>query len=138
VRTRHTLKPMAPTCAESPEGFSIISLLPLCVYKETGILLPNNQRQHRTSHASKDVLPLRICANDCAPSQPLGQTVLGWIQSPLPTVCAYMWCHGRSFSSYSPTRTTHSRVTCVFLDVWMFWVTTSALSALPSWSRLVL
>jgi len=28
---------------------------------ETGILLPNNQRQHRTSHAPKDVLPLRIC-----------------------------------------------------------------------------
>ena len=25
--------------------------------KETGILLPNNQRQHRTSHAPKDVLP---------------------------------------------------------------------------------
>ena len=24
---------------------------------ETGILLPNNQRQHRTSHAPKDVLP---------------------------------------------------------------------------------
>ena len=38
---------------------------------ETGILLPNNQRQHRTSHAAKDVLPLRICANYCAPCQPL-------------------------------------------------------------------
>ena len=24
---------------------------------ETGILLPNNQRQHRTSHAPKDLLP---------------------------------------------------------------------------------
>ena len=36
---------------------------------ETGILLPNNQRQHRTSHAPKDVLPLRICANYCAPCQ---------------------------------------------------------------------
>ena len=31
------------------------------------MLLPNNQRQHRTSHAPKDVLPLRICANYCAP-----------------------------------------------------------------------
>ena len=30
---------------------------------ETGISLPNNQRQHRTSHAPKDVLPSRICAN---------------------------------------------------------------------------
>ena len=29
---------------------------------ETGSVLPNNQRQHRTSHAPKDVLPLRICA----------------------------------------------------------------------------
>jgi len=29
---------------------------------ETGISFPNNQRQHRTSHAPKDVLPLRICA----------------------------------------------------------------------------
>jgi len=36
---------------------------------ETGIVLPNNQRQHRTSHAPKDVLPLRICANYCAPWQ---------------------------------------------------------------------
>ena len=27
--------------------------------------MPNNQRQHRTSHAPKDVLPLRICANYC-------------------------------------------------------------------------
>ena len=39
--------------------------LVLCA--ETGVLLPNNQRQHRTSHAPKDVLPLRICANYCAP-----------------------------------------------------------------------
>ena len=40
---------------------------------ETSILLPNNQRQHRTSHARKDVLPLRICANYCAPCpQPAG------------------------------------------------------------------
>ena len=39
--------------------------------RETGILLPNNQRQHRTSHAPKDVLPLRICAIYSAPCQPL-------------------------------------------------------------------
>ena len=38
---------------------------------EHGISLPNNQRQHRTSHAPKDVLPLRICANYCAPCQRL-------------------------------------------------------------------
>ena len=35
------------------------------------MLLPNNQRQHRTSHAPKDVLPFRICADNCAPCQPL-------------------------------------------------------------------
>ena len=29
--------------------------------RETGILLPNNQCPHRTSHAPKDVLSLRIC-----------------------------------------------------------------------------
>ena len=38
--------------------------------RETGILLPNNQRHHHTPHAPKDVLPLRICANYCAPCQP--------------------------------------------------------------------
>ena len=31
--------------------------------------MPNNQRQHRTSHAPKGVLPVRICANYCAPCQ---------------------------------------------------------------------
>ena len=30
---------------------------------ETGILVPNNQRQYRTSHAPKDVLPLRRPVN---------------------------------------------------------------------------
>jgi len=53
--------------------------------RETGILLPNNQRQHRTSHAPKDVLPLRICANYCAPCQPLLRAFSGWIRSPPPT-----------------------------------------------------
>ena len=37
--------------------------------REAGVLLPNNQRQHRTSHAPENVLPLRICANYCAPCQ---------------------------------------------------------------------
>jgi len=41
---------------------------------ETGILLPNNQRQHRTSHAPKDVLPLRVCV--AAEDQRLGVQVL--------------------------------------------------------------
>jgi len=33
--------------------------------------LPNNQRQHRTTHAPKDVLPLRICT-PAGPTPPLG------------------------------------------------------------------
>jgi len=36
------------------------------LFRQTGILLPNNQHQHRTSHAPKDVLPLRTCANYCS------------------------------------------------------------------------
>ena len=56
--------------------------------REIGILLPNNQRQHRTSHAPKDVLPLRICASYCAPCQQLLREFSGWIRSPPPTqVC---------------------------------------------------
>ena len=38
--------------------------------RENGISLPNNQRRHRTSHAPKDVLPLRIYVNFCAPCLP--------------------------------------------------------------------
>ena len=38
---------------------------------EIDILLPNNQRQYCTSHALKDVLPLRICANHCVPTADL-------------------------------------------------------------------
>ena len=34
--------------------------------RETGILLPSNQRQHRTSHAPKNVVPVHICAYYCA------------------------------------------------------------------------
>ena len=40
------------------------------ITRETGILLPNNQRLHRTPHAPQDVLPLCICAYYCAPCQP--------------------------------------------------------------------
>ena len=40
---------------------------------ENGIVLPNNQRKHRTSRAPKDVLPSHICANYCAPCQPLSR-----------------------------------------------------------------
>ena len=38
---------------------------------KTDVVLPNNRRQHRTSHAPNDVLPLRICANYCVSCQPL-------------------------------------------------------------------
>jgi len=30
-------------------------------FVEIGILLPNNQRQHRTLHIQKDVLPYALC-----------------------------------------------------------------------------
>jgi len=46
-------------CCPQPSSVTLLVL----GFRETGILLPNNQRQHRTSHAPKDVLPLRICAN---------------------------------------------------------------------------
>ena len=51
----------------------------------TGISLPNNQRQHRSSHAPKDVLPLRICADCCSSYQPLLRAFSGWIRYPPPT-----------------------------------------------------
>ena len=54
----------------------------LLALKEIRILLPNNQRQHRTSHAPKDVLPLRTCANYGAPCQPLLRDFSEWIRSP--------------------------------------------------------
>ena len=58
--------------AELSQGRPLSRGLATCMLvRETGILLPNNQRQNRTSHALKDVLPLRTCANDCAPCQPL-------------------------------------------------------------------
>ena len=56
-------------------------------FRETGILLPNNQRQHRTSHAPKDVLTLRKCANYSVPCQMLLRAFSEWIQSPPPTMC---------------------------------------------------
>jgi len=31
------------------------------VQREIGMLLPNNQRQHRTLHIQKDVLPYALC-----------------------------------------------------------------------------
>ena len=34
---------------------------PLKKQSESGILLPNNQRQHRTLHTQKDVLPYALC-----------------------------------------------------------------------------
>ena len=46
------------------------------------VSLPNN---HRTAHAPKDMLPLRICASYCAPCQPLFRAFSGWILSPPPT-----------------------------------------------------
>jgi len=33
----------------------------LWLFREIGILLPNNQRQHRTLYIQKDVLPYALC-----------------------------------------------------------------------------
>ena len=56
VRVSHVLRRQPTSVAPPPS--------------EIGILLPNNHRQHRTSHALKDVLPLRICANYAPPTPP--------------------------------------------------------------------
>ena len=53
--------------------------------REIGILLPNNQRKHRTLHIQKDVLPWH-CASYCAPCQPLLRAFSGWIRSPPPNL----------------------------------------------------
>ena len=55
-------------------------------YRETGIVLSNNQRQHRTSRAPQDVLPLLLCANYCTLCQPLVRAFSGWIRSPPPSL----------------------------------------------------
>ena len=52
--------------------------LGICYCRQTGISLPNNQRQYRSSHAPKDVKPLHICASNCAPCQPLLRAFPGW------------------------------------------------------------
>jgi len=39
-------------------------------FREIGILLPNNQRQHRTLHIQKDVLPYALCVPFIGPRCP--------------------------------------------------------------------
>jgi hypothetical protein len=61
--------------------------------KEAGISLPKNQRQHRTSHIQKDVMPY-TCTNFagfCAPCQPLWRTFPGWIRPPPPSLPGRAW-----------------------------------------------
>ena len=62
----YTLHPTPYTLYSTPYTLhpTPYTLHPTPYTLETGILLPNNQRQHRTSHAPKDVLSLRICADD--------------------------------------------------------------------------
>ena len=64
----------AGTSPEPP--FSLLNLLsvtPTAVVEEgeTGVLLPNNQRQHRTLHIQKDVLPYALCSLLCPVSAAL-------------------------------------------------------------------
>ena len=43
-------------------GWSTVSLIGSgLLERETGMLLPNNQRQYRTLHIQKDVLPYALC-----------------------------------------------------------------------------
>ena len=83
---------VGPAASNAPD------LGPACS-QEVGIFLPNNQHQHRTSHAPKDVLPLRICAKYCAPCQPLLRAFPGWIRSPPPTPALN---YGTVQTSYHP------------------------------------
>ena len=55
------------------------------VTQRLSILLPNNQRQHRTLHASRKMCCPTHCANNCAPCQPLLRAFSEWIRSPTHT-----------------------------------------------------
>ena len=62
---------------------------PLLLLSRNWYLLPNNQHQHRTSHAPNKVLPLRLCANYPAACQPLLRAFSGWIRSPPPSIAIH-------------------------------------------------
>ena len=49
-------------CVRLPRVFFSSTPAP---YREIGILLPNNRRQHRTLHIQKDVLPYALCSLLC-------------------------------------------------------------------------
>ena len=56
-------------------------------YREIGILLPNNQRQHRTLHIQKDVLPY----------------ALRWLLCPVSAALARIFRMDAISTSYMPT-----------------------------------
>ena len=61
------------------------------------MLLQDKQRQHRTLHIQKDVLPFWMryttdCASYCAPCQPLLRVFPGWIRSPPPPAAPPVTC----------------------------------------------
>ena len=99
------------------------------------MLSPNNQRQHRTSYAPKDVLPLRICANFCALCQPLVRAFPGWIRSPPPTILTHTepWAAGGAAVARrhrgqllqcrpSPTHHLHFALPLCTLTFWHTWI----------------
>jgi len=47
---------------------------PPYILRDFGIFLPNNQRQHRTSHIQKDVLPYALCQLLCPVSAALASS----------------------------------------------------------------
>ena len=61
-----TLFEMVPTLSEIVPA--LFQIFPTLVFRQTGpteseigILLPNNQRPHRTLHIQKDALPYALC-----------------------------------------------------------------------------
>ena len=52
---------MAPIVAESVSGLGVEHTPGQPAERETVILLPNDQRQHRILHMQKNVLPYALC-----------------------------------------------------------------------------
>jgi len=61
VRTDLTQWIIAIICISIGFKVHAVSVLVRAQCREIGILLPNNQRQHRTLHIQEDVLPYALC-----------------------------------------------------------------------------
>ena len=75
-------------------------------WREIGISLPNNQRQHRTLHIQKDVLPCALCQLLCLVSAALASfsrmdSISTSCTSSSPPRKPLPWCHARPFEPQS-------------------------------------